>query len=85
MSESGGQLWSYSLLGFLQGYVELAIICAFTRMIQHLRLPPGLKPEEVNKPNIVKAICTSSLKDDPPPSRSLHGITQKCVSLEICQ
>ena len=53
---------SFGHIGFLQGYVELAIICAFTRMLQHLRLPLGQKPEEINGKVISKVELILSLK-----------------------
>ena len=36
-----------------QGYVEIALLCSFSRMTKHLFIPPGQSPEEV--PNAIVA------------------------------
>ena len=46
-----------------QGYVEIALLCSFSRMTKHLRIPPGQSAEEVPNAIVAKVnlCCSPSL------------------------
>lgn len=56
----------------MKGYVELATICAFSRMLGLLNLPPNQKSEEI--PNaVIKKVRHPECSMTKQPSRAVHA------------